>query len=286
MTKEKKSKKAITKLKNKYRLVVLNDETFEEKITFKLSRLNVFVAVMLGAILLIGSTILLIAFTPLREYIPGYASTDLRRKALELTLRTDSLERQLAFNEQYVSNIKNILSGNPVDPVVHNEQQTGSVEPQDIEFESTQDEAILRQFVEEEDRFNLPNRGSEPLANTAFFTPLKGLVTNAFDQDQNHVGVDITAKPNSPVKSCLEGTVILAEWTAETGYVMMIQHDHDLVSVYKHNSALLKKQGDLVRAGEAIAIIGNSGNHTTGPHLHFELWHQGLAVNPQEYISF
>jgi murein DD-endopeptidase MepM/ murein hydrolase activator NlpD len=116
--------------------------------------------------------------------------------------------------------------------------------------------------------------------------PVKGLLTSKFDKGVQHYGVDITAKKNTPVKSCLAGTVIFAEWTTETGYVMIIQHTRELISVYKHCSALLKKPGDYIQTGQAVAIIGNSGETSTGPHLHFELWHQGNPVNPESYISF
>jgi murein DD-endopeptidase MepM/ murein hydrolase activator NlpD len=281
----KKTKTVISRLRNKYRLVVLNDETFEEKVSLKLSRLNVFLVLTIASILLVGSTILLVAFTPLREYIPGYASTELRRATLDLTLKTDSLETQLAYSTQYLANIKNIINGNPVDPtsehVSDSAGTTGTLDPGISAADST-----LRKTVEEEERFNISNTPDQNLAGFSFMAPVKGLLTSTFDKALPHYGVDVTSKKNTPIKSCLAGTVIFAEWTTETGYVMIVQHGRELISVYKHCSALLKKPGNYVQTGQAIAIIGNSGETSTGPHLHFELWHQGNPVNPQNYISF
>jgi murein DD-endopeptidase MepM/ murein hydrolase activator NlpD len=283
--KEKKSKTFYKRLRNKYRLVVLNDETFEEKISLKLSRLNVFLVLTTVALMLIGSTILLIAFTPLREYIPGYASTELRRKAVELTLRTDSIELVLAANERYLQNINNVIAGRPLDDltlkVTDTAEATGDLTPKISEADSS-----LRQIVEEEERFNISNKPDAGLLNISFMAPVKGVISSSFNKTENHFGVDITAGKNTPIKACMTGSVVFADWTTQSGYVVIVQHSKEIVSVYKHCSALLKKQGDYVQTGEAIAIIGNSGEHSTGPHLHFELWHLGNPVNPESYVSF
>jgi murein DD-endopeptidase MepM/ murein hydrolase activator NlpD len=280
-----KQKNIVKRLRSKYRLVILNDETFEEKVSLKLSRLNVFLVVTIAAIILVGSTIFLIAFTPLREYIPGYASTELRRNAVELSIKADSLEQQLAFNQSYYENIRNIINGNPIDPAGHSGSDSATVNG---ELNPPPSEAIssLRQIVEEEERFNINNTVDENLVNFSFMAPVKGLLSSLFDKNAKHFGVDVTAKKNTPIKACLAGNVVFAEWTAESGYVLIIQHTKELISVYKHCSALLKRVGDNVQTGEAVAIIGNSGENSTGPHLHFELWHRGTPVNPQDYISF
>ncbi len=282
----KKNKQIVSRLRNKYRLVVLNDETFEEKISLKLSRLNVFLVLTIVAILLVGSTIFLVAFTPLREYIPGYASTDLRRKALKLTLRADSLETQIAHNNLYLANINNIISGKP--PVMLDSAlpETSAAVVGNLDPQLSQADSALRKTVEEEERFNINNSSNVSLAGFHFFAPVKGVVTSHFDRSETHFGVDITAKKNTPVKSCLAGTVIFADWTTESGYVTVVQHTKDLLSVYKHCASLLKSPGDLVQTGQAIAIIGNSGENSTGPHLHFELWFAGNAVNPENYIAY
>jgi len=288
MAQEKKeNKKLITKLRNKYRLVILNDDTFEEKLSFKLSRLNVFVFSGLTVILLIAGTTLLIAFSPLREYIPGYSSTALKRDAIRLAQVTDSIENQLAFNARYVQNMQGIISGKaPLD--LSDSLVIDSLNQISLNLGITEEDSMLRKMVEEEERFNVPvesdNRGASQSLN--FFTPVKGLVTNAFNPEENHLGVDIVAKENEVIKCAQDGRVLFAEWTAETGWVIIIQHAEKFTSVYKHNSALLKSQGEEVRSGEPIAIIGNTGELSSGPHLHFELWYNAYAVNPQEYILF
>ncbi|QNR25864.1 M23 family metallopeptidase [Croceimicrobium hydrocarbonivorans] len=284
---KKESKKLITKLRNKYRLVILNDDTFEEKLSFKLSRLNVFVVSGLSVILLIAGTTLLIAFTPLREYIPGYSSTALKRDAIRLAQVTDSLENQLNYNSLFLQNIQGVINGQePLD--LSDDQVVDSLNQSRINLAISKDDSLLRKMVEEEEQFNIPVEGRRRLnlESLNFFIPIKGLVTQAFNPEEEHLGIDIVAKENEVIKATQDGRVIFAEWTAETGYVMIIQHAEKFISVYKHNSALLKAQGQDVSSGEPIAIIGNSGELSSGPHLHFELWYNGYAVDPQEYISF
>lgn len=274
------------KLRNKYRLVILNDDTFEEKLSLKLSRLNVFFIVGVSTIVLIIATILLVALTPLREYIPGYSSTKLRKRALTLTETTDSLMLQLAYNQRYLLNIRNVIEGKPVinfaDTVVND-----SIIIERLNRGVSSRDSALREFVEESERFDLSdNAQRNGIKALGFFTPVNGLVTQAFNPRENHFGIDVVAKKNEVIKAAQEGVVIFAEWTTETGHVLIIQHAEDFISVYKHNSALLKKQSSLVKAGEPIAIIGNSGELTNGPHLHFELWYKGNAVDPQNYVGF
>ena len=284
---KKEKKKVITKLRNKYRLVILNDDTFEEKLSFKLSRLNVFVFAGISVILLIASTTLLIAFTPLREYIPGYSSTALKKQALELAAVTDSLQEQLSYNDLYMLNLRGIIEGNsPLD--FSDSLVIDSLNKAKIQLGLSEEDSILRKIVEDEERFSVPVGQSSRLniESINFFTPLKGLVTNGFSVELDHLGVDVVSKENDVIKSAQDGRVILAEWTAETGYVIILQHADNFISVYKHNSALLKKQGEEVNAGEPIAIIGNTGEFSTGPHLHFELWYNRFSVDPEEYILF
>lgn len=284
---KKENKKLITKLKNKYRLVILNDDTFEEKLSFKLSRLNVFVLTGLSAIILVAGTTLLIAFTPLREYIPGYSSTSLKKKAFELSQVTDSISQQLAFNSLYLENIKGIIEGRP--PLdLSDSSVVDSLEKVQLQESVSKEDSLLRKLVEEEERFSVPvGDGPELKVESAnFFSPLKGLVINAFNPNEEHLGIDIVAEENEVIKAAQDGRVLFAEWTSETGYVLIIQHADKFISVYKHNSALLKEQGEEVSAGEPIAIIGNTGELSSGPHLHFELWYNAYPVDPQEYILF
>lgn len=283
--KPKESKQLIKKLRNKYRLVVLNDDTFEEKLSLKLSRLNVFLLGFFGAIVLITATTFLIAFTSIREYIPGYSSTELKRQARDLKQETDSLLRQKTFNALYLANVRRIISGEtPLEygDTIDREPIINGALPKSVSSE----DSLLRIAVEEEERFNLSTSGEgRPATPQSFFTPIKGIVTSEFGIKDGHFGVDIVAKKNEVVKATQDGIVIFADWSVETGHVLLIQHANSFISVYKHNASLLKKQGELVKSGEPIAIIGNSGELSSGPHLHFELWFDGNPVDPKNYIS-
>ncbi|MCV6629704.1 MAG: M23 family metallopeptidase [Flavobacteriaceae bacterium] len=287
MKKEKKSKKIRKKLLHKYRLVVLNEGTYEEKVSFKLSRLNVFVAGTVFAILLIGVTTLIIAFTPLREYIPGYASTKLKQQAIDLTDMADSLELALKKNDLYAESISNMLRGKvevqdiPSDSVFKNQQRT----LKDINLDPIEEDLQLRATVAMEDKYNLFEDKTNNIT-ASLFAPLEGTLSDVYDIQKKHFAVDVVAPFGTPVKSVADGTVIFAEWTVETGYVILLEHQQGLLSVYKHNGTLMKEQGDLVKAGEVIASVGNTGEFTTGPHLHFELWSNGYPVNPMNYIDF
>lgn len=271
----------------KYRFVVLNSDTFEERLSFKLSRLNVFVLSGFALIFLIGGTSLLIAFTPLREYIPGYTSTNMRRQVASINHLSDSLVVALNHKEQYLQNIRNIIGGR-----LPEENPTSIVEENDalsISFERNAEDSLLRERVELEEQFSLFSSATsqqQGVQNLLFFNPIKGVVTQPFNAQEKHYGVDVVAQENEAIKAALDGTVAFASWTSETGYVIALLHDDNLFSIYKHNSVLLKKEGAKVSAGEAIAIIGNSGELSSGPHLHFELWHNNKAVDPQQYIVF
>ncbi len=286
----------ISKLRNKYRLVISNEDTFEEKFSFRLSRLNVFVVTGTIAILLIIATTFLIAFTPLREYIPGYTDVTLRKRVIQLERLADSLETDLNRKSEYLNNIKNIIEGRYVateeDTTVVSSESARDEDYGNVNYTRSPEDSILRQEYEGSNKYELfYNDNHEVAAKSSrssfiFLNPLKGIATNEFDVSKQHYGIDIVSKENEVVKATLDGIVIFSEWTVETGYVISIQHQGMFVSTYKHNSALLKKQGSTVEAGEPIAIVGESGELTTGPHLHFELWYNGTPVNPRDYISF
>ncbi|MBU2904916.1 MULTISPECIES: M23 family metallopeptidase [Arenibacter] len=285
--KVKKRKEIKQKLLHKYRLVILNESTFEEKISFKLSRMNVFVTGSLFIIGLIGFTILLIAFTPLREYIPGYSSTKLKRQATELTYRTDSLVATLNYTNRYLENIRKVLRGD----VENNEINRDSLfdqyklDPSTIDLTPIKEDSLLREQVALEDKYNLFERNiNNP--GQVLFSPLSGTISQEFNTENKHFAVDVVAPMDSPIKAVANGTVIFAEWTAETGYVIILEHMDGLLSVYKHNGSLNKGQGDVVRSGEVIASVGNTGELTTGPHLHFELWSNGSPIDPLNFIDF
>jgi len=280
------------KLKWKYRIVLMHDESLEERLTFRLTRMNVFIAVGTLTILLIFLTSMLIAFTPLREYIPGYTNVGLQKDLYDLQLKTDSIEKALISKDLFIRNLKMIISGEDF-PDDRSLPTDSDFLYQDIRLTRTAEDSLLREDVENQNQFNmyLPESAepsaprNQSLGRMLLFTPLKGVVTNPFNPDQQHFGIDIVSKQNEAIKSVRDGTVIFSCWTIETGYVIGIQHAESVVSIYKHNSALLKRVGDIVKAGEVIAIIGETGELSSGPHLHFELWSDGSPVDPQEYIS-
>ena len=286
MAKDSKNETRVQRWRNKFRFVILNDDTFEELLTLKLSPLNIFVFSVVTIVSTIALTTTVIAFTPLKELIPCYASSKLRREAIELALTTDSLTAAIDRNERYIQGVQRILQGEVVDTVLQELETDTSANNDEIVLSdpSAQDSAF-REWVEEENAFTL-NQGGAELGIPQLISPIEGIITSGFDKVTNHFAVDIAAASNTPVKTCYEGTVIFADWTSETGNIIIVQHENNLLSAYKHNSALLKEVGEFVRSGEAIAIIGNSGENSTGPHLHFELWFEGAPIDPQNFIKF
>jgi murein DD-endopeptidase MepM/ murein hydrolase activator NlpD len=288
MIKKKRQRKEIRqKLLHKYRLVILNENTYEEKISFKLSRLNVFITGSLFIVSLIALTTLLIAFTPLREYIPGYSSTKLKKQAIEMTYRTDSLVTVLNYTNKYLDNIRKVLNGDIANNKINRDSifEQFKLDPSTIDLTPIKEDSILRAQVALEDKYNLFERNTENV-NQILFAPVNGTISQGYDLDKRHYAIDIVATKGTPVKSVADGIVIFSEWTSETGFVIILEHKDGLLSVYKHNGSLNKSQGDLVKAGEVIASVGNTGELTTGPHLHFELWNNGSPVNPKDYIDF
>lgn len=274
------------KLTHQYRLVMLNEETFEERFSLKLNRLNVFVLGGLFSIFLIVGTILLIAYTPLKEYIPGYDSTKLRTQALKATLKADSISRELTNLKLFTQAIQPILTGNiEPDKIDSIQQETRNLIINDSLLKASKEDSIFREKIESQDRFPIVDTKNILLENV-FFAPLSGMVSQDFDSNSKHFAIDIVAKTGTPVKSVADGTVIFSEWTTGTGYVIIVKHENNFVSVYKHNGTLLKEQGDFVKSGEVIATVGSTGELTTGPHLHFELWSGGYPVNPTTFIDF
>ncbi|WP_416445611.1 M23 family metallopeptidase [Leeuwenhoekiella sp. A16] len=287
MVKKKEKKELKKKLLHKYRLVILNEDTFEERVSFKLTRLNVFILVGISSIVLIGLTTILIAYTPLREYIPGYSSAALKQQATELMFKTDSLKQTLDVNEQYYASIRKVLTGdvqtvdfNRDSLVVEKEENFG-----EVNLDPSREDSILREEVAREDRYNVFEPASANI-NFSLFPPVKGSITEGYNVDKKHYAVDVVVPKDQPIKAAADGTVIFAEWTTETGNVIILEHGNNLITVYKHNSSLNKEQGDLVKAGEVISTAGSTGEYTTGPHLHFELWSGGYPVDPTNYIDF
>jgi murein DD-endopeptidase MepM/ murein hydrolase activator NlpD len=284
--KENKKGKFRQKLIDKYRLVVLNEDTFEERFSLKLSRLNVFVLGGIFTVILVALTTVFIAFTPIREYIPGYSSTQLKKKAANLIFEADSLKTKLAILENYTNALKPILTGEIAPETVDSiRSESERFVIDESKLNASKKDSLFRESVESKDRFPLLENDNLAI-KVVFFSPVSGGITQKFNTDNKHYAVDIVAKKGTPVKAVTDGTVILSEWTAETGYVITIQHAKGFISVYKHNGNLLKEQGDFVKSGEVIASVGSTGELTTGAHLHFELWSDGYPVNPLNFIDF
>ncbi len=283
-------RKLSQRLKDKYRLIIYNDNTFEELGYLRLKGFNLLW--ILGALStsLVVLTVILIAYTSVRELLPDYPSSKLHRIIVMNALKLDSLEHEIEIRDKYFNNLNNIITGKSTDDKINSNQD--SVKVKNIRFTKSDKDSIFRKQVEGEEQFNLTfsvqpkQQSSTSLSQIHFFTPLRGVVTNTFNPAISHYGVDIVAGPNEVIKAVLDGTVILSSWTLETGYVIEIQHENNLISVYKHNAEVFKKEGSHVKVGEVIAIVGNSGELTTGPHLHFELWYNGNPINPEDYIVF
>ena len=273
-------------VKFKYKLTITNENTLEEIVGIHVSKLNG-VSVLLSAvtiIFLIAS--LIIAFTPLRNYLPGYMNTEVREQIVQNALRADSLQQMLDRQRMYVMNIQDIVRGTIKVDSIHSIDSLTVVRSEEL-MERTQAEDDFRKQYEETERYNLTTIDNAPaVTGLIFFRPTRGMISSGFDANKTHFGIDIAASPNESVLATLDGTVIMATYTADTGYVIQVQHNQNLVSVYKHCGSLLKKVGDTVKAGEAIALVGNTGGKTTGPHLHFEIWNKGRALDPTKYIVF
>ena len=272
--------------KFKYKLTITNENTLEEVVGIHVSKLNG-VSVLLSAITVIFLiAAIIIAFTPLRNYLPGYMNSEVRELVVNNALRADSLQQMLTRQNQYIMNIQDIFSGKVSVDTVNSIDSLTMLRSEEL-MERTEAEEQFRKQYEETERYNLTTMVNTPLANgLIFYRPTRGMISSGFDVNKKHFGIDIAANPNESVLATLDGTVILSAYTAETGYVIQVQHTQNIVSVYKHCGSLLKKEGDIVKAGEAIALVGNTGEKTTGPHLHFELWNKGRALDPSKYIVF
>jgi len=279
----------LKKLRSKYRILLINDRTFEERFSIRLSRLNV-ILLFLGLFTLHGLFVAaLIVLTPLKRYIPGYTDQAMKFNAYRSAQLADSLQDALEVRDLYIDNLRNVLSGkvraDSID-LLH----PVKTPPGPSDLVAGEADILLRERIRREEQYAVSEgtttRPTRDLSGIIFFPPLRGLVSSSFERREGHYGIDIVTKADEAVKATLDGTVVFASWTSDGGHVIQVQHRNDLVSVYKHNSVLLKKVGDKVKAGEAIAIVGNSGELTTGPHLHFELWLNGEPIDPQTYMVF
>lgn len=270
----------------KYKISILNENTLEEVAGLHLSKLNGASVLLTIVILVFSVTAGIIAFTPLRNYLPGYLNSEVRSQIMDNALRADSLAQIVERQNMYLMNIQDIFRGE-IRPDTIQSMEELTIIREDSLMERTQREEEFRRQYEEAEKYNLNTINVQSQADgLIFYTPTRGNISSRFNEEIRHFGIDIAANPNESVVAALDGTVIMSAYTAETGYVMMIQHNQEFISVYKHCGALLKREGETVTAGEAIALVGNTGTLTTGPHLHFELWYRGKAVNPENYIVF
>lgn len=281
-----------TNLKSKFRFVILNDETFEEKFSLVLTRTNVWVFFSIVAFSLVFLTAAAIVYTPLKYFIPGFGDYNYRGDILKLQVKTDSLANELQARQLWLENLMNVAEGN-IDSVRPPKQAPGNIDKSKIDLHQVADaEKELRKTVEEEENFSLSmearknNEAVGEVKQMHLIAPVTGYVTDKYDVAKEHFGIDIASKADEPVKAVFDGRVVSATYTLETGYVIAVQHTGNLVSLYKHNSRITKKAGDAVKGGDVIGFVGNTGENSTGPHLHFELWHDGHSLNPADYIVF
>ena len=282
-----KRKKLAKKLFTKNRLVILNEDTFEEIFSLKLTLMNVFVVATIGAFLIITITTYIIAFTPLREYIPGYASNKLKKDATELALKSDSLSQAIRKNEAYIHSIKRVLTGDLDYAQLNKDSILASKAdlPETSDLQPSKADLALREKVAQEDKYNLFEKAQSKV-NIVLFPPLKGMVTEKFSPKNKHFSVDIAVAKNTPIKAVQSATVIFADWTPSNGNVVILRHNNGFISVYKHAASLTASQGDVVKSGEVIALAGSTGQESTGVHLHFELWKDGYPIDPEQFIEF
>lgn len=297
---KKRGRKFIEKSRENYRLIVMNNETFEEVGSYKLSPLNIYMAICAIVVTVAILVFLLIVATPIKRYIPGYGNIQEHKEALRLTAELNAIKEDLSAQEAYTENIRKIIVGD----IVEIESQVADVDSEIIEdmpdslinVERIREDELLRKEIELNEQLqsrqtniasNITGNNQIPLEQLYFIPPISGgTISEPYGPDNKHYGIDVMAPKNTPIKAIMDGFVFTSDWTLETGNTIGIQHANNLISFYKHNSVLLKKSGNQVKAGEAIAIIGNTGTLSSGPHLHFELWHNGKAVNPENFIIF
>ena len=277
----KKQKKLLNK---NYRLAVVEEDSYQEKFALSLSKRNIFLISFSVAFIIILITTLLIFYTPIREYIPGYDTTKLRVQAVQNLEKLDSIMNSLEKNEQFIQAFSRTINGEEI-----TNQYEGSkikeVDITDLEVNINIEDSMLRKIVEVEDRFNIIEK-EDALIAPNLISPASGIISEAFDFSEGHYGVDIVLKERTPIKAVYDGIVLFAEWTLNYGFTVVVFHKNELISTYKHNQSVKVETGDFVQTGEVIALSGNTGEFTSGPHLHFELWDLQGPINPEDLIKF
>tara|TARA_E500000331_G_scaffold39054_1_gene32421 strand:+ start:369 stop:1226 length:858 start_codon:yes stop_codon:yes gene_type:complete len=268
-----------------FRLVVINDETLEEEGFLKLSRSNI---IILASVLLVSAFVIsfcIIVYSPLNKHLPGKSSELVQKELLTLALKSDSLASALSISSLYLSNIESIIKGDSIN-FEYLDDSLNKIDNSEINFFKSKEDSLLRIRVEREDQSSINLNSQRKSKQFLFFPPIEGFISDSFNLKTNHYGIDLVAKTGTKIKSIGEGTVVVSDWNPQTGYVLGIQHSENFISFYKHCSVLLRNVGDIITTGENIAIIGNSGELSSGPHLHFELWKSGVPLDPSLYISF
>ena len=271
-----------------FRLTLVDDKTHKHLWSAHFTKVGFIVAIISALVMLSAAVFCVVAYTPVRTFIPGYPDAHSKRAAIQNAIRIDSLENVIYRWELYSENLRRVVEGQEtlkIDSLINAAQasRTATADAADL----LSKDSLLREVVREEEEFGISARNKRdlPIEGLHFFTPLKGVVSQGYDANI-HPYMDITAPAGSVVKATLDGTVIFSGWSEEAGNTIQIQHESDIVSIYKHNEKLLKKVGEKVTAGAPIALVGNTGDISTGTHLHFELWHKGETVDPTLYIKF
>ena len=287
MKNKKQKQNQLKKLLSDYKVIISSEDTFEEKLSFRINKISTFVLFLTYSAIVILATIGIIFFTDVRELVPGYSPPKLLDQVIDLSKKADSLEKKINLDTQFYKSIEDVLSGN-TDTIILRDDISNKINLEEESFSlispSLQD-SVLRKYVEKQDEFNL-TQNELIVSDKTFFPPIRGSITQSFNINESHYAIDVAADTGSPVKSVLDGRIIFSEWSIDTGYVIIIDHGDNIISVYKHNSKALKVQNDFVNAGEIIAFSGNQGNLSTGPHLHFELWNNGVPINPEIFLKF
>ena len=271
--------------RSKYRLAVVKQDSYEEKFALSLSKRNIFLVISFIALLVISITTLFIFYTPIREYIPGYDTTKIRMQAIENLDKIDSIMISLQKNKQFIESFSRTINGDEFVSIYADNQKLENIDLNELEVNINIEDSILRKIVETEDRFNIIESENNKIS-LDLVSPAKGFISEGFNLSDGHFGVDVVLKERTPIKSVSDGIVIFSAWTLNYGYTVVVYHKNKLTSIYKHNESIKVEKGDFVMSGEVIALSGNTGDLTTGPHLHFEIWDSKGPLNPEDLISF
>ena len=282
MSKAKNNKKQTS---SNYRLAVVREDSYEEKFALSLSKRNIFLAISFIILFVILVTAVFIFYTPIREYIPGYDTTKIRMQAVKNLEKIDSIMVSLQKNKQFIESFSSTINGEDFNSIYSENQNIQNIELSELDVNISVEDSVLRKIVEIEDRFNIIESEKNEIS-IDLISPANGLISEGFNFSNKHFGVDIVLKERTPIKSISDGIVIFSAWSLNYGYTVVIHHKNKLTSIYKHNESIKVKKGDFVMSGEVIALSGNTGELTTGPHLHFEIWDSQGPLNPEDLISF